>query len=71
MGWKQQLVAKGGTAITLVIATAWWASEVFTLPKLKYNAVHPYTFIFPLTCYIFLRNCHPILRQHHLSFLAR
>ncbi|GFR46084.1 hypothetical protein Agub_g7569 [Astrephomene gubernaculifera] len=41
-------------------------STVYTLPKVQYNAVHPYTSWIPITLWIIVRNMTPSLRIYHL-----
>mmetsp|Transcript_7836 Transcript_7836/g.17117 ORF Transcript_7836/g.17117 Transcript_7836/m.17117 type:complete len:954 (+) Transcript_7836:600-3461(+) len=66
----QQILIKGSTGIVLLIATIWWGVTIWPLPKLEFNSIHPYTFIIPLTTYIFFRNITPGLRKVHLGVLA-
>lgn len=51
--------------ITLAIGYAWYAN-VYCLPKLQYNELHPYTSWIPITIWIVLRNMLPIQRLWHL-----
>lgn len=44
-----------------------WYLRVFSLPKLEYNALHPYTSWIPITAYLVIRNCAPKLRLHSLG----
>lgn len=46
---------------------SWWYLCVFTLPKLEYNAWHPFTSWIPITLFIVLRNCTPVLRSHAMT----
>jgi hypothetical protein len=39
---------------------------VFSLPKVEYNALHPFTSWVPITLWIVVRNCAPGLRIKHL-----
>ncbi|MEW5309128.1 MAG: hypothetical protein WDW38_001037 [Sanguina aurantia] len=43
-----------------------WFVQVYCLPKLEYNAVHPYTSWIPITLFLILRNLTPSLRLHHM-----
>lgn len=44
--------------------------HIYCLPKLEYNAVHPYTSWIPLTLFIVLRNVTPTLRSVHIANYA-
>jgi N-acetylneuraminate 9-O-acetyltransferase len=59
--------AKGGpllfAAVVMAIASTWWLTEIYSLPKLDYNLVHSYYAIIPLTAYIFFRNITPWIRS--------
>ena len=57
-------------SIFFVIVLFLWFYWLFPLPKLVYNSMHPYTFVFPMVAYLFLRNLTPYLRKVHLSMFA-
>lgn len=44
-----------------------WYIHIYTLPKLEYNAVHPYTSWIPITGFLILRNITPTLRLNSLG----
>jgi len=67
---SQEWLIKGTVGAFLMIATFWWASEIFPLPKLEFNSWNPYTFMIPLLSYLFFRNLSPWLRKVHLGILA-
>jgi hypothetical protein len=59
--------------IVLFLALASWAvyyKTIYTLPKLEYNRVHPYTSWIPLTIWIVLRNLTPGLRLRALRLFG-
>lgn len=56
-------------AATLACALVYYNS-VYTLPKLEYNKVHPYTSWIPLTIWIVLRNITPGLRLRALRLFG-
>ncbi|KAK3277158.1 hypothetical protein CYMTET_14815 [Cymbomonas tetramitiformis] len=58
---KAGIIRVAATGV-LVALGAYWYQEVYMLPKLEYNAMHPFTSWIPLTIYILLRNMHPWMR---------
>ena len=56
-------------AVTAACGYAWY-TNIYTLPKLQYNAVHPYTSWIPLTLWILVRNLTPGLRSHSLGLFG-
>lgn len=44
-----------------------WYQHIYTLPKLEYNKIHPYTSWIPITSFLILRNITPSLRLHSLG----
>lgn len=48
------------------VAGYFYTVHVYMLPKVEYNAVHPYTSWIPITLWIIVRNMTPTLRLHHL-----
>ena len=77
-GWKAvdemrtawRLAVRTALVATSVTAGYFWYTRVFTLPKLEYNAVHPYTSWIPLTLWIIVRNLTPALRSHSLGLFG-
>jgi N-acetylneuraminate 9-O-acetyltransferase len=66
---RRWLERSGVLAATLA---AWllYYRTVYTLPKLEYNAVHPYTSWIPLTLWIVVRNLTPGLRLRALRLFG-
>lgn len=73
--WLQKidnLPAKSGNAVkSLVVGVTlvlgyFYVTEVFLLPKLEYNKVHPYTSFIPIILFIVLRNISQTARMYHL-----
>lgn len=62
-------VIKVLVGILLGMCVVWYYSNVFILPKLEFNQVHAYTFIFPLSFYIFMRNSCKFLRERRSLLL--
>jgi hypothetical protein len=65
-----RVAARTAAGAAAAAALTLWARTVYTLPKIDYNRVHPYTSWVPITCWIVLRNIHPRLRQRSVSLLA-
>lgn len=57
------------TGAVLAVGLAWYW-KVFTLPKLEYNKVHPYTSWIPLSCWVLVRNLTPYLRTVNLRLFG-
>jgi hypothetical protein len=62
--------ARGAVAATALASLAAWHRTLFTLPKARYNALHPYTSWVPITAWIALRNLTPALRTSSSTTLS-
>eukprot|EP00798_Chlamydomonas_sp_ICE-L_P018174 gene18174-24606_t len=63
------------TVRSLVLAVTgavgyYWFVHVYCLPKLEYNAIHPYTSWIPITLWIIVRNMTPTLRLNSLRMFG-
>lgn len=61
---------RAAVAGAAVAALAIWYRALFTLPKIQYNALHPYTSWVPITAWIALRNLTPSLRTYSSTTLS-
>lgn len=48
----------------------WYYWTYFSLPKLQYNQVHPFTSWIPLVCYLVLRNATASLRANYMHLFT-
>ena len=67
---SKQMLVHGSMLGCFGVIFALWVTQVLVLPKFEYNAIHPYTFIFPMTAYIYVRNLTPRLRGGALMLLV-
>ncbi|GAQ84773.1 cas1 domain-containing protein [Klebsormidium nitens] len=65
----RQTVRAGLTISALAVGYYWYVA-FYSLGKLEYNKVHPYTSWIPITVYIVLRNLHPTLRHWSMTLFA-
>lgn len=56
--------AIGVVAVATMVA---WYNMFYTLPKLEYNQIHPYTSWIPISAFLILRNITPTLRLKSLG----
>ena len=63
-------LTRAGILVVSLVVLAVWHSRVYILPKVEYNALHPYTSWIPLTVVIIWRNLWPELRRTHLALFA-
>jgi len=56
--------ALGAISVAAMVA---WYNMVYTLPKLEYNQLHPFTSWIPITAFLVLRNLTPSLRLRSLG----
>ncbi|KAG7674621.1 putative Protein REDUCED WALL ACETYLATION 4 [Nannochloris sp. 'desiccata'] len=54
-------------AVSAVTAGYVWYVNVYTLPKLEYNKLHPFTSWIPITAFLTLRNITPSFRLHAMG----
>lgn len=68
--WRRRVAVKSCIVVSCVSAGYLWYQHVYTLDKLSYNKLHPYTSWIPITVYIGLRNCTQSLRHRTLTLFA-
>eukprot|EP00929_Paragymnodinium_shiwhaense_P121800 TRINITY_DN9417_c0_g1_i1.p1 TRINITY_DN9417_c0_g1~~TRINITY_DN9417_c0_g1_i1.p1 ORF type:complete len:587 (+),score=105.46 TRINITY_DN9417_c0_g1_i1:111-1871(+) len=66
----QRLQRQAGLLAVLAVPTFAWWWFVFSLDKLPYNVMHPFTSFWPLVVFIVLRNFTTTLREYYMSFFA-
>jgi len=63
-------ISKAAARSTIIaacsVALYFYYIHIYSLPKIEYNKVHPYTSWIPITIWIVYRNIAPTLRLHHL-----
>jgi N-acetylneuraminate 9-O-acetyltransferase len=65
-----RVAMRGAVLVVAAVAGHVWYQRVFTLDKLSYNALHPFTSWVPITLWIVIRNLTPGLRSHSLAFFG-
>ena len=70
MDAKQRVSVQSAIGAVTLGVMYWWYSAVYVLPKLRYNALHPYTSWIPITGFIVLRNLTKGLRSWHISLFC-
>lgn len=65
-----RLAARAVVLVSCAVTGYWWYAHVYTLPKLEYNKLHPFTSWIPITIYIMLRNFTPTLRASSLHLFG-
>lgn len=76
LSWLDEINQQTATIIRSVIVAvcvglgSLYYTHIYCLPKLEYNAVHPYTSWIPITLFILLRNVAPSMRMIHISSYA-
>lgn len=68
--WKRRLCVKCLMVTSCVIGLVLWYGHVMTREKYSYNAVHPYTSLIPIFCFIILRNSFATLRSYYIELFA-
>ena len=53
-------------SVVLAIIMFVYYQMVFSLPKMEYNVLHPFTSFIPITCYILFRNLFRVFRRWHM-----
>jgi hypothetical protein len=61
---------KAPITVALVGATYWWYQSIYLLPKVEYNANHPYFEMLPILSFLWLRNLTHTLRSYHMHMFA-
>mmetsp|Transcript_28546 Transcript_28546/g.62505 ORF Transcript_28546/g.62505 Transcript_28546/m.62505 type:complete len:516 (-) Transcript_28546:575-2122(-) len=63
-------VIRGAVIAVCLTAGSFYYTHIYCLPKLEYNAAHPFTSWIPITLFIVLRNVTPTLRMVHIGKYA-
>lgn len=66
----RRTLVRSGVVAACTAAGYVWYTAIYTLPKVEYNAVHPYTSWVPLTLWIVVRNLTPAMRSHSLGLFG-
>lgn len=64
------VVVRSAIVAACAVAGSLYYDHIYSLPKLEYNEVHPYTSWIPITLFIILRNVTPTLRSVHIANYA-
>ncbi|XP_024370721.1 protein REDUCED WALL ACETYLATION 4 [Physcomitrium patens] len=70
MEYKIKSVVKFAVVSAAVLMGYLWYVHIYTLDKISYNKLHPYTSWIPITVYIILRNLSQSLRNYSLTLFA-
>ncbi len=63
-------VARGAVLAACAVVGAAWYDKVYSLDKLSYNKLHPYTSWVPLTLWVVVRNIFPAVRARYIELFA-
>jgi hypothetical protein len=70
MEYKMKAVIKSVVISTALLMGYLWYVHIYTLDKVSYNKLHPYTSWIPITVYIVLRNVSQSFRNYSLTLFA-
>jgi hypothetical protein len=70
MEYKMRSIIKAVLTSTALLMGYLWYIHIYTLDKVSYNKLHPYTSWIPITAYIILRNVSQSFRNYSLTLFA-
>ncbi|BDA44067.1 probable O-acetyltransferase CAS1 [Coccomyxa sp. Obi] len=67
LAFRARLAARTAVIAGALVVLAVWYQNIYVLPKVEYNKVHPYTSWVPISVWVVLRNVTPEMRTYSLG----